>query len=304
MAGSTNRVEYYPSVGEPLPLAPTLVVTNGTGQTVTISDNPTWDPLVLAYVVAVAASEVPPSSVGETWTFVWTWTHEGSTLRDVEWGVVVSTGFEDLTPALRRKLRDTAKTNHEYFIGDGVSRDFNFLHYPVTIGTELIIVDGSQVPSSGYVMDYKQGILTFNSAPAIEHSIKASFNSTNYADSELEEHLRAAVANYNALMGTAYSTSNPVLPEHEKSIIIMLAVRDVYIDEMLSSAGSSILWRDEEKTIDKKGVTGSYKDAIGLLEERIRVALKERALASGGLARSGGAEPVKWSSIDWCCIDG
>jgi hypothetical protein len=304
MAGSTNRVEYYPSVSGALPSAPTLTVTDGGGNAVTIADNPSWDGDILAYVVAVAANEVSPSKVGETWTFVWTWTHDGDTLRDVEWGFVVNTGFEELTPVLRRKLRDTQKTSHEYFVGDGVSTVFNFIHYPVTPGSELILVSGAPVPISGYVLDYKQGILTLSGTPANGADVSASFNSTIYTDAELEEHLSSAVANYNSIMGTTYSTTTPVLPAHDRSIVIMLALRDVYIEEMLSSAGNSILWRDEEKTVDKKAVTSSYKDAISLLEERIRLALRETALGQGGAVRSGGTVPVSFDSIDWCCIDG
>jgi hypothetical protein len=300
MAGSTNRVEYYPSVAHSLPIAPILTITDGSGGTITISDSPSWDATTSAYVVAVTSGEVPASKVGETWTFVWTWVHEADVLRDVEWGVVISTGYEELTPALRRKLKDLPVVRTDDFIGDGTSLTFTTTYHPVQLSSQLVTVNSATTPSSGYSFHYPSGTLTFNTAPASGSAIRVISSSYSYSDYELEANLDEAVVRLNALQGTSYPGPNSSLSGLEKSLVLLLAMREVYLEDMMSSAPSAFSWKDEEKTVNKTSLVSNYKDALEILDKKIdQLTYSLVYLNTHGIAQIGGGEVIDFGSTNW-----
>ncbi|ANB66112.1 hypothetical protein GFC29_3811 (plasmid) [Anoxybacillus sp. B7M1] len=65
--------------------------------------------------------------------------------------------------------------------GDGVKRTFDFPAAPMVPGSEQIMIDGTTVPKSSYVIDPNGNTVTFNTAPAAGQIIKANYALSNKA---------------------------------------------------------------------------------------------------------------------------
>lgn len=93
IAGSTNSLEYRALVAGVSTEVDSIavVVTDGAGATVTLGHTPAWNSAASRYDLTLDPSEVPPTAVGETWDFVWTWAEAGATRRDVEHAIVYET---------------------------------------------------------------------------------------------------------------------------------------------------------------------------------------------------------------------
>jgi hypothetical protein len=219
--------------------------------------------------------------------------------------VPVTSGYiGDLLPVLRRKLKDTGSVIIDTFVGDGESVEFRLSGYPIKEGSERLTVSGVALASSGYYLSYPSGLLVLTTSAAAGVPIRIVYLYHEYIDSELVGHIEDAVYEFDRYLATAHTITggdvSPVLTSEEESLILTMAVRNTYVVAALNSAATSFNWKDEEKSVSKAGVTRNYKDAIDLLEEKIKRLLKEMVRPSSqGQLLAGGTTATKWGGIDW-----
>lgn len=87
---------------------------------------------------------------------------------------------------LRKKLADDYRYGNDVNTGDGSTLIFRLLHKNVRTSTIVTKVnDVLQVLDTDYTLDAERGIITFDSAPTLEHSIVVSYEYSAFSDDEL-----------------------------------------------------------------------------------------------------------------------
>lgn len=302
-ADSQNQVRYttyLSGVPRQADTTPTVVLSNHNGAAVALSNIPQWSSTLNCYLLTIVPSEVPSSAIGRTWQFKWTWSISGQTFSETDFTTIVSNEIGWLCSALRRKIRDAGNLRTDYLNGDGITTAFNLISYPIDAGSELVLVGGSSLPSSGYTIGLDTGRLTFSTAPSLNVLVTVTYVYHNYSRSDIESYVGQGIVHLNNSIGSSYSIENPVLTDWEKQVVLLYAMRELYVDEMLAAASNNITWRDGEKSVSKTGVSSAYKDSIGLLEEKIKSTLNEKAMKSTtGVSLTGGYTSIKFDEIDW-----
>jgi hypothetical protein len=110
---------------------------------------------------------------------------------------------------LRLKILDRPQVvlDERVGTGDGSKTVFKIRHAPVVDGSEVVIVDGSQMVSGeDYELDCPTGKLTFTEAPSDGLSISASYEFVTFTDSELQAFLDGAGGNLALAAGEALTT--------------------------------------------------------------------------------------------------
>lgn len=301
-ADSTNQLLYAPSVGE-LSSAPVVTATDLYGNPLALSGDPEWSSDDSAYKLVLAHTEITSTYLGQTLRFEWEWTHDSQVLTDVEIVVVVENGLGGLIPTLRRKLKDTGDIQTYDFILDGISTAYVLPHRAVKPGSQLVIVNQETLDESAYGFDYGAGRIVFSEAHTAQDSARIIYVKNYYTDWELNEYLVDAIKVVNSILSTSYSTTDPAFSNNEDMLVTLIALREVYQDEMAASAGVSFDWRDEEKQMNKGRIVSNYKDAIALLEEKIRQMLREIYMTGVGASLSGGGVPITFDAIDWTTLN-
>lgn len=302
---STDVIIYTPkyegALLESEPTAYSVTVYDYNGNEVTFNSAPVWNATDKTIELPVVSTDIGRELLHTVLTFQYEWTYDSQTLTDIERGVVSNPNYGDLVSTLRRKLKDTGEINTDDFPGDGTTEVFNTEYYPLKVLSEMVLVDNVRVSTPvDYTINYDGGLIAFTNPPAEGSTVRVTYVSYEYGDFSLEEYLSDAVAETNQLIASSISQTEPVVLGSVKNLVVLLAQRSVYTDEMMEAATTAFSWREEEKTIDKRFIANQYKASLELLNDLIDREVKTiNQLANSGAVLSGGQTPLGASEIDW-----
>lgn len=308
--GSTVALTYTPLYdGVALTAAPSsynCVYVHESGSDVPVSAYVEWITSASALRLTVPDTIITNSDNNTMAQVVWTWTYNNQTYRDAEKFCVTDSYFGELTVRLRRYIKDTGVVQNRYYVADGVTTEYPFQGAGTFVPTETLSVFVNGASTTAYAFNKLTGMVTLNSAPSSGQSVRLLYMRYDYANDELEEFIVRGITDYNRYLSATLATNVTPTVEAEKTLVLLLAARQLYIAEMLRSVKDSINWRDEEKSVSRSGVPGNYARTIKALEDQINdIVVTTNYRSTLGYALAGGnTELVKFESVDWSGANG
>lgn len=189
----------------------------------------------------------------------------------------MSVNLSEYLPVIRRRIRDQGISEHEEYIGDGVTVEYYLSATPVSAGDITVYLDN--VETTSYFVDTDTGAMEFDSAPGENVVIKVLYKSYGFSDTELVEYLEEAIEEGETLWddesftttGDApYSYIDTAPTAKLFKLWLLILHKNLMIDMAAQATQDSISWSAEEMSVNRTAIVEKTIIAIDKIEEEIK----------------------------------